>query len=360
MSDFSANRHDGLDVIRAVAILFVLISHGRQTLPDPDAALYLTFGGWYGVELFFVLSGFLIGSILLRLSSKAFDAKALGRFWKRRWFRTVPAYFVALLFTWAVLGKVKLSYFLFLQGFEGSFYVLPVSWSLVVEEWFYLLFPICLLLLAPRCKAATFAVVAVAFLLLPIIARALQTDLDMNDIRKFPLRFDNLAIGALLALYVQRYSIPSTKVLLVLAVILTVSVLFIYEAPLLLGDEWNLPHAVRAIVFPVLTGFSAGAVILLAYTSLPQVHSSIGRPARYISVTSYSAYIWHLMVLNAILAVAGAWRGWSLFATYFAVVLLLSGIAYLAVERPFMRLRDIDLASLRNRGAKATAGTAPQ
>jgi peptidoglycan/LPS O-acetylase OafA/YrhL len=52
VSDFSKDRNFGLDVVRATAIIMVLISHARQALMEPDTGLALTFGGWFGVELF--------------------------------------------------------------------------------------------------------------------------------------------------------------------------------------------------------------------------------------------------------------------------------------------------------------------
>jgi len=88
----------GLDVFRAVAILIVLYAHGKLLSGDafsfiPDFPLV------DGVELFFVLSGFLIGTILISTIEKEqrFDVKSLFNFWKRRWFRTLPTYYFILI-----------------------------------------------------------------------------------------------------------------------------------------------------------------------------------------------------------------------------------------------------------------------
>ena len=82
----SSQRNFGLDVLRAAAIVMVLVSHTANAL---------NFLGVYGVELFFVLSGFLIGDILIRSAARQsrFDFRDLAEFWTRRWFRTLPNYY---------------------------------------------------------------------------------------------------------------------------------------------------------------------------------------------------------------------------------------------------------------------------
>ena len=143
MSDFSKTRNFGLDCVRAIAIFMVLLSHARQAFTDPDIGLPLTFGGWFGVELFFALSGFLIGTILIKLFNNGATQSRLGRFWFRRWMRTLPSYFFILIFYWMFFGQVQYSDFILLQWpINHNQGVVPVSWSLAVEEWFYIIFPI--------------------------------------------------------------------------------------------------------------------------------------------------------------------------------------------------------------------------
>src|ERR1035437_3385980 len=108
--------------------------------------------GSIGVEIFFVLSGFLIGGILFREIDKGNSfVKTLINFWIRRWFRILPLYYAVLLFKFIAIdhsiGWNILYYFAFLQNnFYGINYF-SVSWSLVVEEWFYLFAPLFLLFL---------------------------------------------------------------------------------------------------------------------------------------------------------------------------------------------------------------------
>jgi peptidoglycan/LPS O-acetylase OafA/YrhL len=95
MKEAGANKRIfGLDILRASAILFVMLSHSRAFI-DPHAGTY--YYGLFildGVDLFFVLSGFLIGGILIRtINDKGLTWVQLTNFWTRRWFRTLPNYF---------------------------------------------------------------------------------------------------------------------------------------------------------------------------------------------------------------------------------------------------------------------------
>jgi peptidoglycan/LPS O-acetylase OafA/YrhL len=144
----------GLDVLRGIAILLVLIYHGflfsapRLVLGTPTLqSLYLLTGwGWLGVNLFFVISGFLITGILQdsRSSTQYFQ-----RFYTRRALRILPAYLVTLFLLWG-FHLVRLPYLLicvlFLANMPGL--LLPTGtalygplWPLAVEEQFYLVWP---------------------------------------------------------------------------------------------------------------------------------------------------------------------------------------------------------------------------
>lgn len=99
ISDTKTNRVYGLDVLRAFAILFVLIGHSfNHSKISPDI-MPLGKLAILGVEIFFVLSGFLISSIIMKLidNSQFHSFSDVFTFWKRRWLRTLPLYFVALL-----------------------------------------------------------------------------------------------------------------------------------------------------------------------------------------------------------------------------------------------------------------------
>ncbi len=113
--------------------------------------------GQHGVDLFFVLSGWLIGGLYWR-EMKAFSGVGVLRFWVRRWMRTLPPYFAALLLSWLAVSAARAEpfdwrYLVFLQNYYERIPFFLVSWSLCIEEHFYLAAPIAagmLIVVTPR------------------------------------------------------------------------------------------------------------------------------------------------------------------------------------------------------------------
>lgn len=148
--DIPKDRIWGLDLLRAVAILFVVYGHGTAIFKDPKVREILSFPVLDGVSMFFVLSGFLIGKILIKtISIKPISIAVLLEFWKRRWFRTIPNYLLLLTLLFFIRENIDftlfIKYFFFIQNLNSphpTFF--PEAWSLAVEEWFYFLAPLCL------------------------------------------------------------------------------------------------------------------------------------------------------------------------------------------------------------------------
>ena len=146
----------GLDFLRAIAISLVVLSHCTFLLfPEVISVVLdvIRLLGAVGVDLFFVLSGYLIGGILLKqIASNKTAFKDLFTFWKRRWFRTLPNYFLVLILNillLLVLGKEGVDnvylYIPFLQNFisqHPDFFT--EAWSLSIEEYAYFLLPLLL------------------------------------------------------------------------------------------------------------------------------------------------------------------------------------------------------------------------
>lgn len=207
----------GLDILRFIAVSTVVIGHTFYTLPigaDPTFVRCVFFDG---VNIFFTLSGFLIGGILInKLSEKPASFSTLATFWRDRWLRTLPAYFFVLTFIIIVegghFGEFKW-HFIFLQNLHtGEFKGFRESWSLSIEEWFYLTTPI-LFVIALRYLPLRIAtpVIIIAIFITGNIIRAIRmpqvasyTDLVWRILMSMPTRIDAVAFG-LLGAYLQFY-----------------------------------------------------------------------------------------------------------------------------------------------------------
>ena len=145
----------GLDLMRAVAILLVVFSHITWIIPKTKGFIpdLMSIAGVIGVEIFFVLSGFLIGRIIYNLyQSEDFSFKSVSYFWVRRWFRTLPNYYLALILNIGIaiyigikLPEALWQYVFFIQNFAWETPSLFIeSWSLSIEEFAYIIGPLLL------------------------------------------------------------------------------------------------------------------------------------------------------------------------------------------------------------------------
>lgn len=351
----------GLDIFRAFAILFVLVGHTLEH--SKISPLIATAGhlGVLGVELFFVLSGFLIGSIIMRLiDEKRFHSLAdISMFWKRRWLRTLPLYFVTLLafLRFDYHGRHELheysAYFVFMQNFA---YKMPeffdLSWSLAIEEHFYLWFPIGFIIWDKITKRAHLAIIltAITFILIAYVFRFLHPVFsDWNEynrtIRLVVLsRIDAIMFGVLMAA-MKHYSssgfnwirrgTPVTATLFVL-----LCAWWFVNAPHLMGSrnlQINL-FTVQAILCALLLPWFDG------------LRSAGGRGGFFVvtSKLSYSLYLVHILVIIAVnksLTYLGLFdqvygNPFILYPVYFSLYYFVSWITYHQIEKPFIRLRD--------------------
>ena len=239
-----------LDGLRSIAIILVLLWHFIACQVSGDL-----FGGkadkmntllswtWSGVDLFFVLSGFLIGRILLHNRSSKNFFKA---FYLRRVFRIFPPYYLVLigLFVYQMVSNSSewltaglhpyYSYILYIQNFSMAFdggyggNWLSVTWSLAIEEQFYLIFPLMVYFISPK-KIVRIAVMGI--LLAPIFRAISGPILDswLGSYVLLPMRMDALLIGVVIAhLYLngklQEYFSKEKNLLLYMAGILLIAI----------------------------------------------------------------------------------------------------------------------------------------
>lgn len=358
----------GLDHLRALAITLVFLFHYRL-FAHPGWVDNICQFGWTGVDLFFVLSGYLIaGQVFKGIQQGNFSLQA---FFLKRFFRILPAYWVVVAIYFAMPaareweGLPPLWRFLtFTQNlgldreFEKTF---SHAWSLCVEEHFYLLFPLCALLLA-RTKTGNAGAYIVAGLFITgfairitgwnvFIEPAIDTDrfgIEWFKWIYYPTynRLDGLLAGISIAGMRQFY--PRLKngieryanVLLVTGLLLACVAYFVC-IDLISFDVtvWGFPLVAVAYGFMVASASSAKSV-LNRFTS---------KITATIATLSYTIYLVHKMTIHLAqehLSKFDIEADSSLMFVFSVVVSLIGAlILHYGVEKPFMRLRDRILAS---------------
>lgn len=365
---YRQDRIFGLDILRTIAILFVVYSHGYNCLnaDKVSEASYNLPVLLDGVTVFFVLSGFLVGSILINLSenNRLADLKGLFKFWKRRWLRTLPNYYLIFLiitlyeiifFNTPYSIQHFLKYIFFLQNFyspPGSFFI--ESWSLTVEEWFYLLFPITYLIiyfLMQKNKRSASITTIIIFLACPFVLRTIYylKGMGLNNARNYyreimVLRLDSIVygvLGAFISFYYHPLWIKYKRTLLLTGITLLIflKIFFLVKEP---------PVFYSAILRHSILPF----LVLLCLPFLsdynPIRKSFLHRPVTHISVISYSMYLLNFTPVFLILMPLLETKLHLIqhdnyvvkYSLFWFLTILCSYILYICFEKPMMDLRE--------------------
>ncbi|NME72518.1 acyltransferase family protein [Flammeovirga aprica] len=363
----SDNRIYGLDILRAIAILFVIFEHGKYFLP-------LRWGRFHdilifdGVSFFFVLSGFLIGGILIKqLENNQPSTKLLFNFWIRRWFRTLPNYYLTLLilFGFNILHNNGLeiwsikSYFVFSQNLfykHPDFF--PEAWSLSVEEWFYIITPLFIFLSIHFLKfsnqkavlsvALTLIITIIFFRFYKYAHINIQSSFEWDILfrKQVITRLDALMYGVISA-YCHHYfkttwlKYKKKLFFLGLSLLTVVKIEFITSIISHTGFyncvlSFSVTSLATALLLPFLYEIKSGrGVIYKSITTL--------------SLLSYSMYLLNLSVVQLNIIYAIPWTSLteksyiiaiSQYGLYWGLTLIGSWIIYKYFEVPTTRLRD--------------------
>jgi peptidoglycan/LPS O-acetylase OafA/YrhL len=374
-NEVSLLRFHGLDTLRAVAILVVMLYHLNMYSLLPEALNPVASVGWVGVDLFFVLSGFLIGSQLLKPYLKG-AAPSLKEFYARRAYRILPAY-LAVLFLYLTIPLWREApgpyapwqYILFLWNLLLLHYpearAFSHVWSLCVEEHFYLFLPL-LLLVFMRRPAVWKTLLLVLFIVLGGIAlRAwllyhvvLKPDVPHNLLMMryiyYPTytRLDGLAIGVSVA--IVRTFRPSwwSRIARHGNLLLVCGVATIAGALRLCNFDYPSPDLPASILF-AFPALAIGFGLMVASSVCDRSILKRKVPgAAPLAVLAYSLYLSHKSVANIthqMLPVLTAQADWRSLCIYFVACLCAAALLYFAVERPFLRLRS--RRSLRQKSA---------
>ncbi|WP_140002291.1 acyltransferase family protein [Flavobacterium microcysteis] len=358
----------GLDLMRAVAILMVLSSHCLWIYPESNSfiAQLLKLFGFLGVEIFFVLSGFLIGKILLQSYLKEdFYFSHVRNFLKRRWFRTLPNYFLILLINIliaAIIGyKIESlwKYFFFVQNFDRAMPAFfPESWSLSVEEWAYVVLPLLLVLAGffakPKNKSRFFVILLVLLIMVSLLAKiicyqnTLLTNLDIWNVSLKAVviyRLDAIFYGVLASWMYCRYPNFWKKNKSIFLVIGILCFLFIAFG---IGKIGFTPEGQNRFLYVAyLPIVSISISLFLPFLSgWKSERSMLKSPVVFISLISYSIYLLHYSVILQLMKYFIPVEEYSMLQkhvftfTYLLLTIILSYALYVWYEKPMMDLRE--------------------
>ena len=362
----------GLDGLRAIAFLMIFGFH-TDHLPF----------GWLGVQMFFVISGYLITGILLRMREKLPPWEYFLKFYGRRFFRIFPLYYFYLLLIfilsiWAISISFKpkmmhvvvdqiwyavlyvYNFYSTLRGFNSSPF-LDHLWSLSVEEQFYIIWPLLIFFINEKHLKKLFLAGIIAGPVFRFLIFLIYRSGYIESFRALPIytlpfsHVDAFALGA----YITRFSIPNARKQLIYLSFAVPVIGFItqfmangnFEPFMTLGYQDSMPDAYQYIwaytllnyLFVVLLYCVVYEKMFVRFLDLP--------PLQYLGKISYGLYIYHFPI--AYFFPAGLFvslfhgfgvskEGGALITLFmvFAVTIAVASLSYYALEKPFLKMKD--------------------
>ena len=339
------------DGVRAVAVLLVVSAHLRL-IAGPAYRRWQPKGGQLGVDIFFVLSGFLITALLLR-EEWATGAVRFGAFYIRRALRLLPAVlvFVAVYLVYAaidhVVGSLTRSSVVSVVFYYANWKIVtahafpPIApglahvWSLSIEEQFYLAWPaLVVLLLGLRRRLAFVVFIMTGAIVAIVITRSLLLQHTPPGVLYFrtDMRADSLLVGALAAQLWVRARTP-TRGLVPAA---WVSLGFLAFC------AWRLPVQSRFLSYGGYTLIAIAVAVILVTTLDSEwwvTHLLENRPLRAIGRVSYGIYLWHYFVFYVLSRHSRTWNPVGRVIIGLALTTFMVVLSWYVVERPSLRLK---------------------
>ncbi|WP_442780873.1 acyltransferase family protein [Chryseobacterium sp. SL1] len=359
--ELKSNRIFGLDILRFFAIITVIIDHGKFIFPKKIIQFhdYIKIDG---VTIFFVLSGFLIGGILIKqLEKNTPSFSLLINFWIKRWFRTLPTYFLILLilticyciqdplFTFEKISK----YYYFCQNlFYPTDIYFGESWSLSVEEWFYFTVPLLIFILINLFKLQPKSSILFTALLILLSVTLLRYDLysenkNIDFHHQVIFRLDSImygVVGAYVNYYYSKYWNKFSHVLFISGILI-----FLFQKLYHISNITSPIGNLYSIVLEYsLT--SLATLLLLPYLSnVKKSKHKIGSMITIISLISYSMYLTHMTLIKVMILKNIPWTSLTtnyniiiptFYFLYWSLTFIFSIIIYKIYELPITNLRD--------------------
>jgi peptidoglycan/LPS O-acetylase OafA/YrhL len=362
----STARLHGLDTLRAFAIIIVLLFHYMVVVTNENTFGYITQIGWMGVDLFFVLSGYLIGNQVLSAAAKK-QSFSLRLFYIRRLLRTLPNYYAVFalyfIFSSTLTGSSTEPVWKFLT-FTQNFHFLPGttfshSWSLCIEEQFYLIFPVLFLILAKARQSIALAWLAVAVgIVLGLATRIYiwnnfgQAGMNFRDYFQHIYyssftRFDELLPGIAIALLKNYHTKAFTRLMskanwLLAGGLICTGILFYVFPHYHVTEEFGynfflstFGYSLVAMSFALLTLAALSPNSVLGQTKLPG--------ATQIALWSYAIYLIHKPIFKLMIEPLTQWKIDVKSVLGICIIMGMSltcgWLLFLFVETPFMKLR---------------------
>jgi peptidoglycan/LPS O-acetylase OafA/YrhL len=348
------NRFKQIDILRAIAVFLVL---GRHMVPCPSNSSvclrHLTQiwnrGGWIGVDLFFVLSGFLVSGLLFREYEKH-GRLQIWSFLIRRGFKIYPPFWFFIGVSLFMLDRHghflhRLAFeLLFLQNWSPGLW--GHTWSLAVEEHFYFLLAFVLFMLARRTSQEPFTIIPSAFVAVALVCLFLRIlpsarSPYSSHLYQTHLRLDALFFGVLLSYWFHRRPVQ----------FLSFAQRFRYPLAcvgvLALFPAFWLPLESTPFIFTYgLTLFYlASGCLLISAIGCPPPTSRVVTAVAYVGSHSYSIYLWHMPVAIWGTAIFGGplspYQNWFAYAAAYLFGSIVFGVAMaVLIEIPVLRIRE--------------------
>jgi peptidoglycan/LPS O-acetylase OafA/YrhL len=340
---FNKSHLPALDGIRAVAVFLVIFYHfGVPRVP-----------GAHGVMIFFVLSGFLITWLLIKENEKN-DTISLSGFYKRRTLRIFPAFYAywLLLISYLLITRKPV---LWPHAWSAFFYTsnyynaingdpsngLSHTWSLAIEEQFYLLWPLGFLLLRRNlARAATFLVmlIGVVWIYRAILCFGFNVDQDYIY-AAFDTRLDELMVGCLVAVLIRNGSLSSFWRAVTAHTLLPLVTIALLLASIFIGNAYVYRYrdvfgfAVEPPLIAVLL------VQLIVLSSKPLWSWSEWRVLKFLGRISYSLYLYHQVALSLVKKALSSYPMILQLLAAVSITIIVAAISYYVIERPFLKLK---------------------
>lgn len=372
VQDLRQERVFGLDIVRFIAIISVVLSHYLWLFYKESYPIYLHLLAYYGVDLFFVLSGYLIGGIIIKSLSGNVQRSTIFNFWFRRWFRTLPLYYIVLLSYVGMsllltdgLSFSLVKYVVFFQNFaQHSLTIFPVSWSLAIEEWYYLALPIVFVFVSKIFTGFSsdvkFLILILVLVFQALVFRHLYLEHYLGSkpsstayytIAKLVVtRFDSIAVGFLLILAKRRFVqfFEKNSFYLFISGLMGLGALYwLFAMHIKQPISMDSPFPLGNHSFPILVTLNSFAFALL----LPHFHKVksgkflFSKLITLISLVSYSMYLLHIhpvtiQVMERIFGFAIVPGKLYSLPIYLVLVFMVSLVGYRLIEKPFLTLRE--------------------